>query len=75
MAVQSALVADGYAVRIVAPCMCTGLFNGSKALDVPVQANVLLISRFAEPSTQMVGSELGFRVMAVSASGGTVNDD
>lgn len=75
VAVQSTLVANSYATRIVTPCMRPGLLYGTKAFDVPVQANVIMIPRFADPPSQMIGSELRFRVVAVSTSGGTVNDD
>lgn len=75
VAVQSTLVANGYAARIVTPCVRPGFLHGTKAFDIPIQANVIMVARFAESPSQMIGSELRFRVVAVSTSGGTVNDD
>ena len=73
--VQPALVADTDAVGVAASGMRTGTFQRPERLYITVLTDVKMITCAGEAPAQVVCCQVVFRIAAVAAGGGTVNDD
>lgn len=73
--VKTAFVADTDAIGIPPPGMGTGQGQGTKGLDVTVLADIKMIACAGEAPAQVVCRQVVFRIAAVAAGGGTMDDD
>ena len=73
--VQPALVADADAVGVVASGMRTGTFQRPERLYITVLTDIKMITCAGEAPAQVVCCQVVFRIAAVAAGGGTVDND
>ncbi len=73
--VQSAFVAEGDAVGVVATGVGTGSFDWAQGNDVAVHSDVIVITCAGESPAQVVCCQVVLRVAAVAAGGGAVDND
>ena len=55
--------------------MRTGLVDGAQALDISVLTDVIMIACAGETPAQVVCCQVVFRVAAIAAGGGAVDND
>ena len=60
---------------VVAADVGTGKVKGAKGFDIPVATDIKMITCAGEAPAQVVCRQIEFRVAAVAAGGGTVDDD
>ena len=73
--VKAAFIADADAVGVVALGVSAGLGDGTEGFDVAVLTDVEMIACAGEAPAQVVCCQVVFRVVAVAAGGGTVDND
>ena len=73
--VQPALVADADAVGVAASGMRPGTFQRPERLYITVLTDVKMITCAGEAPAQVVCCQVVFRIAAVAAGGGTVDND
>jgi len=73
--VQPALVADADAVGVAASGMRTGTFQRPERLYITVLTDIKMITCAGKAPAQVVCCQVVFRIAAVAAGGGTVDND
>ena len=73
--VKAAFVADADAMGVVAFGVSAGLGDGAEGFDVAVLTDVEMIACAGEAPAQVVCCQVVFRVVAVAAGSGTVDND
>ena len=73
--VKTAFVTDTDATCIPTPDMGTRQGQGTQGLDVTVLADIKMITCAGESPAQLVCCQVMFRIAAVAAGGGTVDND
>ena len=73
--IEPAFVADADAVGVAASGMRTGTFQRPERLYITVLTDVKMITCAGEAPAQVVCCQVVFRIAAVAAGGGTVDND
>ena len=73
--VQSAFVAEGDAIGVVAAGVGARGFDGAKTLDTSILSDVIVIACAGESPAQVVCCQVVLRVATVAAGGGAVDND
>ena len=73
--VEPAFIADADRMGIVVFDVRSGLSDGAECFYIPVLADIKMITCAGESAAELVCGQVMFRIAAVAAGGGTVDND